>query len=108
MELAEKADCRLNSEGGENMTNEQEHRLEVILEDMNGKFDLLLEGHATIDRKMDRFLVQALENHREVMATIKTMHDSLASKLDSFEGEGGRPRSAYPRTGEKGRLIYPQ
>ncbi|MCK4622655.1 MAG: hypothetical protein KAT62_10645 [Desulfuromonadales bacterium] len=30
----------------------KEH-LEVILEDMNSKFDLVLEGHATLDRKID-------------------------------------------------------
>jgi len=69
------------------MTDEQEHRLEVILEDMNGKFDLLLEGHATLDQKIDRVHTSAKEDHHEAMSMIKTVHDSLDDKIDSVRDE---------------------
>ena len=31
----------------------QKDYLEVILEDINSKFDLVLEGHASLDKKID-------------------------------------------------------
>jgi len=69
------------------MTDEQQHRLEVILEDMNGKFDLLLEGHATLDRKIDLNQAEAMEKHGEAIAMIRTVHDSLDDKIDSVRDE---------------------
>ena len=94
------------------MTNEQEHRLEVILEDMNGKFDLLLEGHASLDQKIDRVHDSAKDDHRESMAMIKTVHDSLDEKIDSvrdelkgemseLRGEMGELRGEVRAVGEK-------
>ena len=67
------------------MTKEERHRLEVILEDMNGKFDLLLEGHAALDRKIDRVQAESLERHTEAMSLIKTVHDSLNEKIGGVE-----------------------
>jgi len=69
------------------MTNNQEHRLEVILEDMNGKFDLLLEGHASLNQKIDRVHASAKADHHEAMAMIKTVHDSLDAKIDAARDE---------------------
>jgi uncharacterized protein YdcH (DUF465 family) len=90
---------------GEDMTNERQHRLEVILEDMNGKFDLLLEGHATLDRKIDRVHGEASENHRETMAMVKTVHDTLDAKIDSvgdeLKGEMGELKREVRAVGEK-------
>ncbi len=31
------------------MGNDEQNRLEIILEDINGKFDLVLEGHAALE-----------------------------------------------------------
>jgi len=67
------------------MTAEERHRMEVILEDMNGKFDLLLEGHATLDQKIDRVQATSQEQHAEALALIKTVHDSLDTKIDGVE-----------------------
>jgi len=67
------------------MTSNERHRIEVILEDMNGKFDLLLEGHATLDQKIDRVQAESREQHAEAMAMSKTVHDSLSTRIDGVE-----------------------
>ncbi len=67
------------------MTGNERHRMEVILEDMNGKFDLLLEGHAALDQKIDRVQATSQNQHAEAMAMFKTVHDSLDAKIDGVE-----------------------
>jgi len=67
------------------MTGDERHRMEVILEDMNGKFDLLLEGHAALDQKIDRVQSTSQNQHAEALAMNKTVHDSLDSKIEGTE-----------------------
>jgi len=67
------------------MTGDERHRMEIILEDMNGKFDLLLEGHAALDQKIDRVQATSHNQHTEAMAMIKTVHDSLDAKIGGVE-----------------------
>jgi len=54
---------------------------------MNGKFDLLLEGHTTLDQKIDRVQALAEQNHQEALSLIKTVHDSLDGKIDAVRDE---------------------
>ena len=67
------------------MTNEQQHRLEVILEDMNGKFDLLLEGHATVERMVDEHRAETRQDKRELQLLVQTAHDSLDTNIKGAE-----------------------
>lgn len=63
------------------MTGDERHRMDAILEDMNGKFDLLLEGHTALDQKIDRVQATSQNQHAEALAMIKTVHDSLRDEL---------------------------
>ncbi len=69
------------------MTNEERHHMEIILEDMNGKFDLLLEGHTTLNQKIDRVQALAEQNHQEALSLIKAVHDSLNATIDTVRDE---------------------
>jgi len=57
--------------------------MEVILEDINGKFDLVLEGHATLGHMIHEHRAETRQDKRELQALIKTSHDSLDEKIDA-------------------------
>ncbi len=68
---------------------EKEH-LEMILEDINGKFDLVLEGYAALDKKLDtRFdeLNEKVENNSFKIGVlnqkIDAVDESLTKKIDA-------------------------
>ena len=70
---------------------EKEH-LEMILEDINGKFDLVLEGYAALDKKLDnRFdeLNEKIENNSfkiEILnQKIDGVEERLTKRIDGFE-----------------------
>ena len=81
---------------------EKDH-LEILLEDIRSKFDLVLEGHAALDRKMDlrfaeleekidknTFLIQALakrvdEVEERLDAKIDAVEERLDAKIDAVE-----------------------
>ena len=83
-----------HSPGGATM--EKDH-LEILLEDIRSKFDLVLEGHAALDRKMDlrfaeleekidknTFLIQALAKRvDEVEERLDAKIDAVEKRLDS-------------------------
>jgi len=71
------------NQGGKPMSEDEEKRLEVILEDMNGKFDLLLEGHATLEHMINEHRAETRQDKHELQALIKTSHDSLDEKIDA-------------------------
>jgi len=54
---------------------------EVILEDISGKLNLVLEGHEALDEKMERFHKEAKEDHRLAMDLIKFSHDELKEEM---------------------------
>jgi len=63
------------------MSSNDQHRLEVILEDINGKFNLVLEGHDAL-RKEIRDTSQYLNEKIDLNnSLIKTVHDSLDAKI---------------------------
>jgi septation ring formation regulator EzrA len=70
---------------------EKEH-LEMILEDINGKFDLVLEGYAALDKKLDnRFdeLNEKIEHNSfkiDVLnKKIDGVEENLTKRIDSVE-----------------------
>lgn len=66
---------------------EKDH-LEILLEDMNGKLDLVLEGHQLLKRQIDGAREEAREaNHRLEFKIDVVSHkvDKLDQKLDKLE-----------------------
>jgi len=58
------------------MSSEERHRLEIILEDMNGKLDLLLGSYASLKKKIDDHCVKTRQHKQELMSLIRTVHNS--------------------------------
>lgn len=62
---------------------EKDH-LEILLEDIRGKFDLVLEGHAALDRKIDiRFdqLDEKIEHNSFMIAALNKKIDAVDERL---------------------------
>lgn len=59
---------------------EKEH-LEVILESIDSKFNLVIEGYNTLDRKIDTFR----EELKEDIALCNVRIDALSVKIDNVE-----------------------
>jgi len=69
------------------MSDDEQNRFEVILEDINGKFDLVLEGHATLEHMIHEHRAETRQDKRELQALIQTSHDSLDAKIDGVHPE---------------------
>ena len=70
----------------------QKDHLEILLEDIRGKFDLVLEGHAALDKKIDaRFdeLNQKIEHNSFMIGTLNKKIDDvderLSKKIDAVD-----------------------
>ena len=68
---------------------EKEH-LEMILEDINGKFDLILEGYDSLDKKIDKNHQESNEKHAHTAFMLETLNqkidgvdDKLTAKIDA-------------------------
>ncbi len=61
---------------------EKDH-LEVLLEDIRSKFDLALEGHAVLDKKIDDFRQEFVEFRQET----EFKNNLLNKKIDSLRQE---------------------
>jgi outer membrane murein-binding lipoprotein Lpp len=58
--------------------------LEILLEDIRGKFELVLEGHESLSRKMDgRFdeLNEKIEHNSFLIGTLNKKIDDVENKL---------------------------
>ncbi len=69
------------------MSDDEQNRFEVILEDINGKFDLVLEGHATLEHMIHEHRAETRQDKRELQALIQTSHDSLDAKINKVSAE---------------------
>ncbi len=68
---------------------EKDH-LEILLEDIRSKFDLVLEGHAALDRKIDaRFneLNEKVEHNTFVIGVLNDKIDAVASDLSAHRAD---------------------
>jgi outer membrane murein-binding lipoprotein Lpp len=64
---------------------EKDH-LQILLEDIRSKFDLVLEGHAALDKKIDtRFdeLNEKIEHNSFKIDTLNKKIDSVAADLSA-------------------------
>lgn len=58
--------------------------LEILLEDIRGKFDLVLEGHGTLLQRMDRLAEESKERDDHLLFLIQTVDrkiDGVAADL---------------------------
>jgi hypothetical protein len=68
---------------------EKEH-LEIIQEDISGKFDLVLEGHAALDRKLEaRFdqLNEKIEDNSFKIDILNRKIDNVAVELQAHRAD---------------------
>jgi vacuolar-type H+-ATPase subunit I/STV1 len=61
---------------------EKDH-LEIILDDINSKFDIVIEGHTALDRKIDRKFDELNEKIDFVNFKIDTVNEHLSQKIDA-------------------------
>ncbi len=64
------------------MSDDEQNRMQVILEDINGKFNLVLEGHATLEQMIRNHQAETRQDKQELQSLIKTSHDTLNEKID--------------------------
>jgi len=69
------------------MSGDERSHLEVILEDINGKFDLVLEGHVTLEHMIHEHRAETRQDKRELQALIQTSHDSLDAKINKVSAD---------------------
>ncbi len=82
----------------------QKDHLEILLEDLRSKFDLVIEGHESLNKKIDNNfaeLNQKIEHQTFLLGALNRKVDAVAGDLsthrkeyrgawEGLEGEGGR------------------
>jgi cytochrome c556 len=63
---------------------EKEH-FEILLEEMNSKFNLVLEGHAALDKKLDAKFDELNEKIEQNTFMIGVVNDSLSKRIDELD-----------------------
>ncbi len=67
---------------------EKEH-LEILLEDIRGKFELVLEEHAALRVEIHEFRRESNEKHEQTAFLLKTMNN----KIDAVAADLGAHRA---------------
>jgi len=80
------------------MSGDEKSHLEVILEDINGKFDLVLEGHVTLEHMIHEHRAETRQDKRELQALIQTSHDSLDAKINNVVADLKETRAELKET----------
>ena len=57
---------------------EQSH-LEILLEDIRSKFELVLEGHSVLNNKIDAFRAESNEKHEQTAFLLKAVAADLSA-----------------------------
>ena len=73
-------------------------QLEILLEDIHGKFDLVLEGHEALRQEIRDARAESNEKHELTAVQIK----ALSNKIDAIAGELAEHRADT----EKHRVDY--
>ena len=68
-------------------------RFEVLLENMDGKIDLVLEGHKSLDRKIDRGMEEARLDREDIKRQMALYVKTLSGKIDGNREEIGNNRT---------------
>jgi len=87
------------------MTENEASRLEVLLEEMNGKFSLVLEGHDAIRKEFNVQLDDIKEQQKLFMSLLKGSHEGLKGEIqgvrDELKGEIQGVRDEIKETREE-------
>jgi len=68
------------------MTESEQRHFEVLLEEISGKVNLVLEGHEALDGKIDRYHQEAKEDYGLAVDLIKGLNhkiDGVEQRLDA-------------------------
>ncbi len=65
---------------------EKDH-LEILLEDINGKFDLVIEGHGALRQRMDRLAEESRERDEHLLFLIQSVNSTLGGKIDAVAAD---------------------
>lgn len=63
---------------------EKEH-FEILLEEMNSKFSLVLEGHAALDKKFDAKFDVLNEKIEQTNFKLGVVNDNLSKRIDELD-----------------------
>ncbi len=69
------------------MTEREQHYFEVLMEEMNGKFSLVLEGHDAIRKEFNEQLDEVCRKQNLFESLLKFSHDEMNKKIDSAAEE---------------------
>ena len=69
------------------MTESEQRYLEVLMEEMNGKFTLVLEGHDAIRKEFNEQLDEIREQQKLFMSLLQTSHGSLKEEIQGVRTE---------------------
>jgi len=69
------------------MTEREQHYLEVLMEEMNGKFSLVLEGHAAIRQEFKEQIDEIKEEQQLFKSLLKGSHDDLKEEIQGVRTE---------------------
>ena len=64
----------------------QKDHLEILLEDLRSKFDLVLEGHASLDKKIDKNfdeINEKIEHQTFLLGALNRKVDAVAGDLSA-------------------------
>jgi len=69
------------------MTEKEKQYFEVLMEEMNGKFSLVLEGHAAIRHEFKEQIDEIKEEQQLFKSLLKGSHDELKSEIQGVRTE---------------------
>lgn len=81
----------------------EQNYMEILLEEMRGKFDLVLEGFASLDAKIDEFRRESNEKHEHtalMFQAVKDRLDTMDLKVDAVAADLSAHRAdteSHPR-----------
>jgi len=69
------------------VTEKEQRYLEVLMEEMNGKFSLVLEGHAAIRQAFKEQINEVKEEQQLFKCLLQGSHDELKSEIQGVREE---------------------
>jgi len=69
------------------MTEKEQQYFEVLMEEMNGKFSLVLEGHAAIRQEFKEQIDDIKEEQQLFKSLLKGSHDELKGEIQGVRTE---------------------
>ena len=76
----------------------QKDHLEILLEDIKGKFELVLEGHSLLQKEIYHVREESSERHDQTMFLLKTLNgkiDVVAADLSAHRADTEAHHGVY-------------